>query len=63
MHACQYCVVTERVLITTTQLAERRGVTRQAILAAVRRGRLVPLITLANGHYLFGDEAPKVTSA
>ena len=40
-------------LITTTQLASRLGVTRQAILARVRRGTLQPFKTLANGHHLF----------
>lgn len=45
--------MSERELITTTQLAAARGVTRQAILAAVNREVLKPAIVLANGHYLF----------
>jgi len=47
----------QRELITTTQLANRLGVTRQAVLARVRRGSLKPYKTLDNGHHLFRVEA------
>lgn len=40
-------------LLTTTQLASARGVTRQAVLMAVSRGTLTPSITLDNGYFLF----------
>lgn len=55
---------TERKLITTRQLAALRGVSRQAIAAAVKRGAITPALVLDNGNYLFtldgqggGDEA------
>lgn len=43
----------KRLLMTTTELANHLGITRQAVLARVRRGTLKPTQTLANGHYLF----------
>lgn len=49
-------LMTRRELITTTQLAEKLGVTRQAVLNRVRRGTLKPYRTLANGHHLFRVE-------
>lgn len=42
--------------ITTSELATARGVSRQAILAAVKRGAIVPAAQLANGLYLFDPE-------
>lgn len=46
----------ETQLLTTRELAARRGVTRQAITGAVARGSLVPAVTLANGYYLFTED-------
>ena len=46
----------ETNLLTTSQLAEARGVTRQAIAQAVRRGTLAPAVTLENGNYLFTED-------
>jgi len=46
-------------LVTTTQLAQRLGVTRQAVSAKVRRGSLRPYKTLANGHHLFRVEVAR----
>lgn len=43
-------------LLTTRQLADARGVTRQAITQAVNRGSLTPAVTLANGNYLFTED-------
>lgn len=43
-------------LVTTRELAETRGVTRQAIAQAVRRGTLKPAMKLSNGAYLFNAE-------
>lgn len=51
MEACE--------LVTTTELALSRGVTRQAILLAVKRGTLVPAHTMANGHHLFEPDPDK----
>lgn len=45
--------------ITTTELATDRGVSRQAILLAVKRGKLKPAAQLANGMYLFEPPAPE----
>lgn len=45
--------VTKRARMTTTELAEALGVSRQAVLKRVARGTLKPAETLANGHYLF----------
>jgi DNA-binding transcriptional MerR regulator len=46
-------------LLTTSELALTRGVTRQAIAAAVKRGALEPAMVLGNGYYLFTpDEQP-----
>lgn len=53
--------MSENELLTTTQLASARGVTRQAVIAAVKRGALTPSITLDNGYFLFAcasNEAP-----
>lgn len=46
----------KRELVTTTQVADLEGVSRQAILARVRRGTLKPYLTLENGHHLFRRE-------
>lgn len=43
-------------LLTTRQLAERRGVTRQHIARLVREGKLAPYATLANGSHLFTED-------
>ncbi len=43
-------------LIATSELARRRGVTRQAISQAVRRGVLTPAQVLPNGNYLFTED-------
>lgn len=40
-------------LMTTRQLAEARGVTRQHIARLVRERKLVPFATLDNGALLF----------
>lgn len=50
-------------LITTRQLAEARGVTRQHIARLVRDGKLTPAVTLDNGGHLFTADqvAPEVT--
>lgn len=45
--------MTTSQLLTTTEVAQRRGVSRQAILAQVTRGTLEPSLTLGNGYYLF----------
>jgi hypothetical protein len=45
--------------ITTAQLAAARGVTRQAVTAAVRRGTLTPAHVLPDGAFLFTPEPPK----
>ena len=44
---------TTHQLITTRQLATLRGVSRQAIAAAVKRGTLTPALVLENGNFLF----------
>lgn len=43
-------------LLTTTELAKARKVTRQAISQAVRRGKLTPAAQLVNGNYLFTED-------
>ena len=45
-------------LVTTRELAATRGVSRQAIAQAVRRGTLVPAMKLSSGAYLFEAEQP-----
>jgi len=42
--------------LTTRELAERRGVTRQHIARLVREGKLKPAMTLANGVHLFTED-------
>ncbi|GAB3118378.1 hypothetical protein [Glaciibacter psychrotolerans] len=51
--------MTTEQLLTTTQVAAARGVSRQAILAAVKRGTLTPAFTLGNGYYLFEPEVSR----
>ncbi len=46
----------ETTLLTSRQLAEARGVSRQAITQAVARGTLKPAFKLANGNYLFTED-------
>ena len=43
-------------LLTTRQLAEARGVTRQHIARLVREGKLSPVTTLASGAHLFTED-------
>ncbi|WP_141887262.1 type IV toxin-antitoxin system AbiEi family antitoxin domain-containing protein [Leucobacter komagatae] len=43
-------------LLTTREVADERGVTRQAISRAVREGRIIPAATLANGAHLFTED-------
>ena len=43
-------------LLTTRQVAQRIGVTRQHVARLVREERIAPVATLVNGSYLF-DEA------
>lgn len=43
-------------LMTTRQLADHRGVTRQHIARLVREGKLAPAMTLANGAHLFAED-------
>lgn len=48
--------MTTITLLTTRQLAEHRGVTRQHIARLVREGKLAPYATLANGAHLFTED-------
>lgn len=43
-------------LFTTREVAEARGLTRQAISRAVREGRIEPAATLGNGAHLFTED-------
>lgn len=43
-------------VLTTRELAARRGVTRQHIARMVREGKLQPAVTLANGAHLFTED-------
>lgn len=43
-------------LLTTRQLADVRGVSRQHIARLVRDGKLKPYATLANGAHLFTED-------
>ena len=43
-------------LLTTSELATARGVTRQAIAAQVKRGTLVPVQITSGGHFLFDQK-------
>lgn len=43
-------------VLTTRELAERRGVTRQHIARLVREGKLTPAATLSNGAHLFTED-------
>ena len=47
---------TQQRLFTTSEVAAKRGVSRQAIVQAVWRGTIVPAQRLANGNYLFTDD-------
>lgn len=47
-------------LLTTRQLGERRGVSRQHIARLVREGKLTPYATLANGAHLFTEDQAEV---
>ncbi|MBP1326721.1 putative site-specific integrase-resolvase [Leucobacter exalbidus] len=53
--------MTTPALITTRQLAERRGCTRQHIARLVREGKLTPVTTLDNGAHLFTEDQGEVT--
>ena len=50
------CHMTTLCLLTTRQLAERRGCTRQNIARLVREGKLQPFATLDNGAHLFTED-------